>query len=190
MCISGLLLAEWLEQPGCEAADDQQLVVLDQSSLVFGRLGDDACVEVEQGGRGTDIALQGFGHQRFDQGALLADAPWAPALAHRDLLAEFGGEIGRQICAALRATLGIARFAGLEPGRLGRFAVPDVRRFGHRLVGVLPPAALPRRLTRMVLVHSPLASGFGAGEAASGMPGAGASDLRPAAERGLDTDRG
>jgi hypothetical protein len=48
------------------------------------------------------------------------------ALAHRDLLAQFGREIGRQVGAALGSAFRIARFSGLEAGRLGRLAVADL----------------------------------------------------------------
>src|SRR3984893_6851796 len=111
--MSGYLLAERFEKPGSEAADDHQRVVLDRAAFVLRRLGDDPGVEGEQGGCSADIALQRFGHQRFDQSALLADAPRPPALAHRDLLAEFGGGGGREICAALWAALVFGRHAVL-----------------------------------------------------------------------------
>src|SRR3984893_10949660 len=118
---SGSFLAEGLEESRSEAADDQQLILLDRSAFLFG-FGNDARVKREHGCRRADITLQGFGHQGFDERTLLADPMLSTTLAHGDLLAQFGREIGREVEAALRTTLWIARFPRLEPGRLGRLA--------------------------------------------------------------------
>src|SRR5580704_19788625 len=97
--------AERFEEAGSEATDDQEFAIIDRVVLVFARLGDDPGIESKQGRRSPHIALQRFGHQRLDQRALLGDAAWLATFAHRDLLAEFGGEIGPQIETASRAAL-------------------------------------------------------------------------------------
>src|SRR5262249_51196697 len=129
---SRLLLTKRFEKARPEAAQDQQLILPYRPALVLGGLGDHSSIEGKQRGCGPHITLQGFRHPRFDQCPLLADRSPPLTLTHRDLLAEFGGEVRREIWAALRTTLWVARLPRLEPGRLGRFAVPNLVFSGHR----------------------------------------------------------
>ena len=72
-------------------------MLLYRPALVFGWLGDDSRIEGEQSGCGPHIALQGLGHQGFDQRALLTDVSRLTSLTDRYVLAELGGQIARQI---------------------------------------------------------------------------------------------
>src|SRR5215469_13572692 len=103
-----------------------EFLFIEHAIVVFGKLCADACVECQNSGIRSHIALKGLSHERLDKGTLLAHAPGMAILAHRNLFTEFFGEVSREIQSALWTPFWVARLSRLKLTRLRGLTVSDL----------------------------------------------------------------
>src|SRR5262249_39774052 len=92
--------------------------------------------------RWAHVSLKGFGHQRFDQRSLLADALRTATFAYRDLFFQFGKKISGKVGAPSGPAPGVSGLARLEAAGFRRPPIADSLA-GHDLnaLGVCAAAA-------------------------------------------------